>query len=194
MTTAMTPTAERAGAPVAEAARMLATLLWVVLATAAAVGALGAIPGRLVGDASGVARAATVAEAERRVGAWLYLPAYFPAHLAWPPELVRVAGGRGGAVELEFLPRDGGAAAVRLFQAVTPGEAIPAALLGDARVLTDSPTRVGARPARIATVIADGTSWTELSWQIDGREIRLRSRGEVDELYRMAHSARREGR
>jgi hypothetical protein len=193
MTSPMTPTAARAGAPAAELARMLATLLWVVLATGATLAGLGAIPGWLAGDEAGIVRATSVADAERRVGAWLFLPAFFPDRLAWPPA-VRVAGGRGGSVELGFLPRDGGEPAVQLFQSVTPGEPVAEALLGPFRVLSESPTRVGTRPARISTVLAHGTTWSELSWQEGGRELRLRSRGDVDELYRMAHSARREGR
>jgi hypothetical protein len=194
MTLGMTPSAARAAPPAAELARMLATLAWVVATTAILLAALGAIPGRIVGEARGVRRAATVEEAERRAGAALFLPAYFPQRLVWPPSEVRLAGGRGGSVRLVFRSRDAREGPITLLQSVAAGEEIAPELLGDRRVLQVSRTTVGKRPAEIATVLHGGESWRELSWQVDGRALILRSRGDVDELYRMAHSARREGR
>jgi hypothetical protein len=189
-----TPPAARASPPAAELLRMLATLAWVAATAALLLGALGTLPGRIVGEARGVRRAATVEEAERRAGAALYLPAYFPQRLAWPPSEVRLARGRGGTVRLVFAARDPAESRVTLLQTTAAGEELAPELLGDRRVLHASRTKVGARPAEIANVLVDGEPWRELSWQIDGRALLLRSRGDVDELYRMAHSARREGR
>jgi hypothetical protein len=37
-------------------------------------------------------------------------------------------------------------------------------------------------------VSVDGTVWQELAFDVDGRMVLLRSRGDLDELYRIAHS------
>jgi len=173
-----------------ELARMLATLGWVTLATAITLAGLNALPGRIAGDTGEVRRAATLDEAERRLGARLYMPAYFPDHLAWPPAAVRVAGGRGGSARLEVHAREGGAPVLELLESATPGEPIADALLGERRVFRTSRTMVGTLPATIADVLYDGTTWQELSWEVQGRSVALRTRGSVDELYRMARSVR----
>ncbi|HUL57658.1 MAG TPA: hypothetical protein VLU43_00195 [Anaeromyxobacteraceae bacterium] len=173
-----------------ELARMLATLGWVTLATALTLAGLDALPGRIAGDTGEVRRAATVDEAERRLGARLYLPGYFPDHLAWPPAAVRVAGGRGGSVLLEVRARAGGEPALEVLEAATAGEPIADALLGDHRVLNISRTTIGTQPATIADVLHGGATWQELSWEVQGRAVALRTRGSVDELYRMARSVR----
>jgi hypothetical protein len=173
---------------------MLAAFTWVVGAAGATLAGLGALPGWLGGESRAVRAVASIDEAERRLGARLALPAYFPSRLAWPPAEVRVAGGRGGGAELVVVPRDGGPPEVALLQSVTPGAAIPPALAGGVTVLAESRATVGARPAVRARVVADGLTWEELRWQDGGRSLVLRSRGGIDELFRMAHSVRREGR
>lgn len=176
-----------------EASRMLAALAWVATATALALGALGAVPGWLVGESQDVRRLASVEEAERWVGAPLASPSYFPARLGWPPAEVRVAGGRGGAAALTFRARPGEGADVQLLQATTPGLPIPPELLDVSRELSASRATVGPRPATLARVLVDGSTWDELRWERDGRAMVLRTRGEVDELLRMARSAHRRG-
>jgi hypothetical protein len=138
--------------------------------------------------------AADIAEAERRLGSSLFLPAYFPARLVWPPAEIRIAGGRGGSARVALAARGEPGHELVLLQSLTPGAPVAAELLGGPRVLSTRPTTLGGHPAQMSTVLVGGLAWSELSWVEDGREIRLRSRGELDELYRMAHSARREGR
>jgi hypothetical protein len=194
MSSAMSPNAARVGPHAAELARMLVTLFWVVLATVALVAGLGAVPRWLAGEGKGPGLAVSVPEAERRLGSSLFLPAFFPDRLAWPPAEVRVAGGRGGSARLALQPREAGGAPVVLLQSVEPGDPVAPELIGDRRVLSASRTRVGDLPAEFASVLVDGEGWQELSWEVDGRRLVLRSRGELEELYRMAHSVRREGR
>jgi len=194
MSSAMTPNAARVGPPAAELARMIVTLFWVVLATVALLAGLGAVPRWLAGEAKGPAFIASVPEAERRLGSSLFLPAFFPDRLAWPPGEIRVAGGHGGSARIAFQPREEGGAPVVMLQSVEPGEPVAPDLIGDRRVLSSSRTRVGERPAEFASVLVDGEGWQELSWEEDGRRLVLRSRGDLEELYRMAHSVRREGR
>jgi hypothetical protein len=174
---------------------MLATLGWVTAAAALVLAAVGSLPARFGGDTREVRRAASLEDAERRLGARLLLPAYFPERLEWPPAQVRVAGGKGGSAALLFRSRGvRDDQPVELLQASSPAGAIDPELLGDRRVRGSSRTTVGSRPASIAEVLRDGWTWRELSFEVDGRSVLLRSKGDVDELYRMARSVHLGGR
>lgn len=170
----------------AELARMLGTLLWIVALAAGALGVVGALP-RWLGVDDGPGRVATVEEAERRLGARLVLPAYYPQRLAWPPEEIRVSGGRRGSFRLRLAARDGGAPLVFL-AAVRPGEPIAPELLGERTIVGERRLAIGPHPARLASVLVDGLSWQELSWEVDGHAVILRSRADIDELVRIARS------
>jgi hypothetical protein len=189
----MTAAAATARAPASELLRMLAALGWVVAATAATLAGLGALPGWMAGEPHEVRTASSVEAAERGVGAGLALPSFFPAHLGWPPSRVRVAGGRGGAVELTFRDRAGGGDRVQLVQATTPGAPLPAAFEPPGTELTSTATTVAGEPAVLVRRSIGGEVWQQLSWRRDGRLMVLRTRGDVDELFRMARSAHRRG-
>lgn len=188
----MTPDARVGGAGL-ELGRMLATLVWVTGAAGVSIAALGAIPGRLAGDGRGVRHVQTIDDAERMLGHRLAVPAYYPDRLAWPPTDIRIAGGKGGAAAFELRDRDDGAPAVEIVEATEAGDPIEPVLLEGRTVLRERSTVVGHRPATLADVIVDGRTWTELTWDVDGRAVVLRTRGELDEAYRMASTLRREG-
>ena len=173
----------------AELVRLLGAAAWVLLAATLGLAALGALPGWLAGETHEVRPVASVEAAERWVGAPLALPSYFPERLAWPPAEVRVAGGQGGAVALRFKARTPGGPAVELLQAVTAGAPIPADLLAEGAEISTSRTNVGGRPAVMARVLVEGQAWEELRWERDGHAMVARTRGELDELIRMAQSA-----
>lgn len=175
-----------------ELARMLATLAWVMGVAAALLGALGAAPGWLAGEPRAVRRVRSLDDAERLLGARLVLPGFFPSRLAWPPSRVRVAGGRGGAAEL-LVTDASGVPALVLVQATADGAAIDPGLLGDPTVLDRRRTTVGSLPATLSDVVLEGERWRELRWDLRGRSLVLRMRGELDELYAIARSAHREG-
>lgn len=189
----MTALVQSARATGLEAVRMLASLGWVVLATTLVLGALGQLPGWLAGADRDLRRVASLDEAERLLGARLAVPSYYPSHLAWPPADVQVAGGPGGAAALTFRQGQGGAEAMVLLQATTPGLPIPAELLQVGSELTAARTRVGPRPATLARVLVGGVPWSELRWERDGRALVLRTRGDLDELHRMAQSTHLRG-
>lgn len=191
MTAGVQAGAARAGDPGSELVRMLASFFWVVLATVASLALLGWIPVWLGGD-KGAVHVATVQEAERRLGARVLVPGYFPASLAWPPAEIRVAGGRHGSVLLGFAAREGGSR-VELLQAIEPGAEIARELLEGRTVLRSSPAVVGGRPATLSDVLSGGKRSHELAWELQGRAMVLRSSGDVEELFRMAKSAHREG-
>jgi hypothetical protein len=176
-----------------ELVKMLVILIWVSGATAVTLGVLGKTPGWLAGEERHVRNVETVDDAARRVRARLYLPAYFPRRLAWPPEKVRVAGGRGGSVAVTFKSSEDGLPSLIVFQATVPGDAISPLLLGKPRVMYESRTRVGTTPAIVSNVVIDGAVWQQLAWQVDGIALVLRARSAEPEIHRIAHGLRREG-
>jgi hypothetical protein len=188
----MTQRAARAEESGGELARMVVSFLWIAGATALMLAALGAAPAWLVGDSSAVRRATTIEEAERRLGARVLVPGYFPARLEWPPQEIRVSGGRRGSVLLTFSARDGGTG-VQFLQATRDGVPVAPDLLEDRTVLRTSRTAVGSVPATISDVLVEGHPAKELAWELHGRAVILRSSGELEELFRMAKSAHREG-
>lgn len=177
-----------------ELLRMLAALGWVVVATAGTLAGIGALPGWIAGESREVRTVASIDEAERSLGAGLALPSYFPAHLGWPPGRIRISGGKGGAVELTFRdPKQGPGDQLQLLHATTPGAPLPPDFEPPGNELTSSPTTVASRPARLSRRTIGGEVWQQLSWERDGCRMVLRTRGDVDELFRIARSAHRRG-
>jgi hypothetical protein len=173
----------------AEAARTAGGLAGVLAATVAALLFADAIPAWLAGEARGVRRARTVDEAERRLRVRLVLPSYFPDTLAWPPRQVRFTLAPPGAAALHVDGRDGRPRAF-LAETVAPG-ALPERLVPPAAPLSEARVALGAREATLARVVGeDGEVWNELAWEQGGRSLLLRSRGPIEELLRMARSAR----
>ncbi|MGB8929637.1 MAG: hypothetical protein WCC48_00140 [Anaeromyxobacteraceae bacterium] len=189
----MTATVREPTATLVELLKMLVILIWVTGATAVTLGMLGKAPGWLAGEERHVRFVETFDEAARRVDARLYLPAYFPKRLAWPPDRIRIAGGRGGSVAVAFKSSEDGLPSLIVFQATKPGDQISPLLLGKPDVLKQSRTTVGNVPATIANVVIDGAIWQQLSWQIEGIPLVLRARSAEPELHRIAHGLRREG-
>jgi hypothetical protein len=192
MSTLATGSAESAGEGGAALGRMVASFAWILAATVAALGALGAVPGWMGGESGALRHARTIEDAERRLGARVLVPGYFPERLAWPPAEIRVAGGRRGSVRLGFAARDGGAG-VEMLEATRDGEPIHPELLQDRTVLRSGRAVVGKAPATISDVLVAGRAATELAWELHGRAVILRSAGDVEELFHMARSAHREG-
>jgi hypothetical protein len=192
MTATATAGAGGAGARRGELLRMCVTFVWIFGAAVAAVTVLGAIPRWVAGESKGLRHAASIQEAERRLGARVLVPGYFPERLEWPPAEILVAGGRRGSVRLAFAARDGGAR-VEFLQATRDGEPIRPELLAGRTVLRTSRAVVGSVPATLSDVLADGHPARELAWELHGRAVVLRSAGDMEELFRMARSAHREG-
>ncbi len=182
----------RADSAGGELVRMLASWAWVLVAAVGSLAVLGSAPRWLAGDGLGVRHAGSIAEAERRLGARVLVPGYYPARLGWPPARIEVAGGRRGSVLLEFAARDGGPG-VALLQSTLEGEPIAEELLEDRTVLRSRRTTVGAVPATISDVLAGGKPEVELAWEIRGRAMILRSAGDLEDLFHMARSSHREG-
>ena len=147
-----------------------------------------AIPAWVTGEPRHVRRARTVEEVERRLRTRLMLPYYFPNTLAWPPKEIRFTVGPPGAAALAVDSRDGGP---RLFVAETLGPGpLPERLVPEAQVLHRSPVAVGSARGTLSRVVEDGVMAWEITWEQGGRTLLMRSRGTVDELLRIARSAR----
>jgi hypothetical protein len=189
----MTATVREPTATFVELVKMLVILIWVSGATAVTLGVLGKAPGWLAGEERHVRVVETIDEAARRADARLYLPAYFPRRLAWPPDRIRVAGGRGGSVAVTFKSTEDGLPSLIVFQSTKEDEPISPLLLGRQDVLKRSRTTVGRVPAILLSVVVDGAVWQQLEWQLDGIPVVLRARSAEPEIHRLAHGLRREG-
>jgi hypothetical protein len=171
--------------------RTLAGLLVVLGGTALGLAGLDALPSWIAGEPRDVRLVESVAEAERRLRARLILPGYFPDTIAWPPATVRLRAGPVPGVSLEFDGRRGGRHMV-LAQAVRPGD-LPDRLLAPVPALDTTPIAIGGGRGVLRRYVGpDGTVWRELTWRVRERELVLRSRGSVEEMVRMARTAREE--
>ncbi|HYQ80841.1 MAG TPA: hypothetical protein VEP68_05030 [Anaeromyxobacteraceae bacterium] len=176
-----------------ELLRALATLALVMGGATAGLAALDAAPAWLQGEPRGVRRLASVDEAERRLKARLYLPAFFPDRYRWPPSTVRLILGDPSSVALGFEAREGGLA-LQLAQTVGGEGPVSPLVLPPAEALQRSAVRLGSEEATLARVLGeDGKIWHEVAWRQGGRTLVLRGRGGVEELLRMARSAHKEG-
>jgi hypothetical protein len=185
-----TGAARREGAGL-EVARMLATFVWVAGATVVTIAVLGAMPGWITGDKGVVREATSIQDAERRLGARILVPGYFPERLVWPPKAIHVAGGRRGSVRIDFAAHTG--ADLHLLEATREGEPIAPELLGDRTVLRTSRTSIGKLPGTLSDVLVDGTLHRELAFELNGWAVVIRSSGDVEELFRMARTSHRQG-
>lgn len=180
--------------PVRETLRALGTLVLVMGAATAALATLDAVPAWIQGEPRGVRKAASVEEAERRLKARLFLPAYFPDTLRWPPRAVRYAAEDTPSVALFFDSRDGGPALVLAQTVGGPGPISPL-VLPEGALLQSSALAVGDGEGTLSRVVGeDGSIWHEVAWTKAGVRLALRGNVPVETLVKMARSAHREGR
>jgi hypothetical protein len=174
-------------------ARALLVLLLVMGTTAAALSGLDAVPGWIHGQPRGLRRVASVEEAERRLKARLFLPAYFPDTLRWPPAAVRLFADSPASVGLAFEGRNGGVL-LQFAQTVGGEGPISPLVLPPVTVLQSSVLAMPEGEGTLARIVGeDGAIWHEVSWTRGGHRLALRGKRSVEELVRMARSVRREG-
>jgi hypothetical protein len=169
------------------------TFAGVMLATTATLAALNALPEWLGNNPSRVRSAASISAAEARLGQGLWLPAYYPQWLAWPPAGVRYVMGPPSIVGLELHTRDTGEPVMHYVQSAVATAVVPELLLPAAERSDESAVRVSGRPATLATVrLADGSRWRELAWSDGDARFVMRYRGHDPDVLRMARSLRKE--
>lgn len=172
--------------------RALVVLTSVLLATAAVLRLLDAVPPWLRGEPRGIRRYATVEALERETRTQLLLPFYFPEVLAWPPEAIYRAPGNGVPTLVSVSDRQDGHTRLLIAQCLEGECEFPARLLppGATRV-RESLDLADTTGERTEQVGPDGATWTDLEWRQTGRRFVVRMYGDDRELLRIARSLRR---
>lgn len=175
---------------VREVAGIVMALSMVLGVTAGLLRVADSVPGLIRGEPKGATRLLSIDAAERRLGERLWLPAYFPDTLSWPPAAIVVRRGPPPSVAVTFVDR-GGEPALVLGQSLGTTAPVPEELQARDPVLhrVTVPLHDG-RATLLRLAGRDGRIWHDLAWEMEGRRIVLRSRGSVDELLRMARSVR----
>lgn len=188
----MTTATPRSAPGGSEAARLIGALGLVLLGAGGALRALDALPQWLGGERRGVTRFPSIEGAERALGERLFMPAYFPDTLRWPPASIRVFDGPPAWAALEFASRDGGTPGLVMYQARGTGAPAAVAVMPPARVLheVDLPMEVGTATL-VRVELPDGAIGNDLVWHRGDETLALRYLGPADELVTIARSLRR---
>lgn len=160
----------------------------VFVAAAVILYAVDALPALVTGEPRHVRRAGSVEEVERRLRTRLILPYYFPNTYVWPPQKVRYAVGPPAAAAVTAEGRDG-VRQLLVAETLAAGP-MPAQLVPEAQVIHSSPIAVNAYAGTLSRIVEDGQVGWQITWQQQGRNLLVRSRGTVEELIRIARSAR----
>lgn len=171
--------------------RLIAVWLLVMGAAAAALKALDVVPSLLAGASHRARVYASLEEAERALGARIWLPGYYPEELQWPPSRVEVSPTEPATVVLRIAGRDSGADRLIVAQSIGGLASVPSYLLAPGRTIGTTKILVGTRPARLVRVLLGPRELHDLSWDHDGRRITLRYSGPVDRLLLLAGSLER---
>jgi hypothetical protein len=170
---------------------------WLLVVAACAVGlkAVDRVPALLSGTPHGVRAYATVADAEQAIGARLWLPAFYPDTLAWPPARIDAWPGPPLMVALRVNGRADGRERLVVVQSFgAPAPPAPE-LLVPARVLNTANVVVVTRSAIVTRVVVPGGDvMHDVTWDRDGRRVTLRYHGPVEELLVIAASLERTSR
>lgn len=168
---------------------VLAVLGLVLGAMAGLLRGLDALAGYLGGEPRGVKRYRSIEEVEKKLGARVFLPAYFPDTLERPPAGIRLVSGSPPSLAVSFLGREGKTERLFVYQTVGGADAIPSAVLPSGQLLHTTVISLDASEGTLSRVLGeDGEIWHVLTWQRRGRQLALRFKGSVEELLRMARS------
>jgi hypothetical protein len=139
-----------------------------------------------------VVRYGSIEELERQLHVRLFLPAFFPDILDWPPATVAIAPGEGQPVAVTFNDRLTGAPRLVVGQNTRGDLPIPARLLPPGVVTQEVRVMVNDHAARLVRARgADGREWSDLTWVQDDRRFVFRIYGDDGPLLRMARSLHR---
>jgi hypothetical protein len=172
--------------------RVVAVWTMVVGSVALAVKGMDWLPGLVTGTPQRVRVYSSVGEAEQAIGASLWLPAYYPDTLLWPPARIDAWPGPPTSVALRVSDRESRLERFVLIQSIeAPGEA-PAALLDSVLVLDSADVAIGTRTGRLSRVLtSDGQVLHDVSWTHGVRRLTIRFRGPAEQLLLIAESLER---
>ncbi len=172
--------------------RTLVTWLLVLAAAAVALKAIDRVPALLSGTPQGARVYGSVEEAERAVGAKVWLPAFYPETLAWPPARIDAFAAGHSWVAVHIAGRADGRERLVLVQSLDAPAPPPRLLLDPALTLQSSEVEIGERRGTLLRVATDGgQTLNELSWDHGTRRLTLRYDGAVQELLLIARSLER---
>jgi hypothetical protein len=134
---------------------------------------------------------ASIEDAERALGARIWMPAYYPDELRWPPRRVEVSAARPTTVAVRIAGRDGSGERLALVQTVGAHVPPPPALLPPGERMETTPVALGGRQATLARVLVGSRELHDLWWDQDGRRVTIRYSGPVDRLLLIAGSLER---
>lgn len=167
----------------------------VLLAAALSLRALDALPRVLSGEHLGVTRYESIEGADRALGERLFLPAFFPDTLQWPPASIRVYAGPPRASALAFAGRDGSRDRLVICQAPGRRATVPMALMPAGRVLEAVKVPMPEGEASLVRLQrADGAIANDLIWYRPDVTLAFRYAGPANELLTIARSVRRSRR
>ena len=192
MTAHVTTSAARGGGAGLEVVRMLATVVWVSGATVVAVVLLGALPGWITGDRGTVREATSIQDAERRLGARILVPGYFPerAGVAAEAHPGRRRAARIGAARLS---RRAPAPTSTSCRRRGRGSRSRPSCSGQRTVLAHEPHHRRPAPGNALRRARGRHAPPRARVGAEGWAIMLRSSGDVEELFRMARTSHRQG-
>lgn len=153
------------------------------------------LPALLSGAPQGARVYWTVAAADARIGARVWLPASVPDSLAWPPARVDYWPLAPASVAVHFDGR-GKEADLLLVETLRAPAAPPAALLPPVQVLITVPdVPLGRHVATMTRAVAPGGQLLhDLWWDQGGRRLLIRYAGSIDDLLAVAGSLERNHR
>jgi hypothetical protein len=174
--------------------RLLVSWLLVMALAVAVLKAVDHLPTLLVGAPRGVRVYASIEDAERAVGARVWMPGYYPDELDWPPARVDVAPGSPAALAVRIAGRDGDAERLAIVETLAARAHPPADLLAAGQLMGSNDVTVGTHAAVLARVLVGTREWHDLAWLQEGRRITLRYAGPVERLLLIGGSLERRAR
>lgn len=167
--------------------RLIGAWVLVMAVVVSALSALDHVPGLLAGTTRRARVYSSIEEAERAVGARLWLPGYYPDEWRWPPARVEASASGPVSVSVRIAGRGGGERLV-IVQSIEGPAAPPPALLSPGEVMETTDVTVAGRPARLVRRLVGTRRVHDLSWDQGGRRVTLRHAGPVQQLLLTAHS------
>jgi hypothetical protein len=150
------------------------------------------VPALVAGTPYGARIYRTVGEAERAVGARLWVPVDVPRSIDWPPARIDAWPGPPPSVVIRAHGRADGRERLVVAQSIGAPVPTPAHLLEPLQELMTVDVQVGGHTATLTRGLASsGQLLHDLSWTAGARRVTIRYTGPVEELLRIAASVER---
>ena len=174
-----------------ERTRAVGAWILVMGVTAVALKALDRLPAWLTGATHGARVFLSLDDAGRAVGARIWLPAYYPEELAWPPSRIEASTGEPAVLVVGIAGRRDGRERLVIAQSIGGAAPPPPGFLPEARAIETAQVPVGAHRASLSRVLIGPRALHDLWWDQGGRRVTLRYDGPVETLLLIAASLER---